>query len=106
MTPDNDNGPLGRVYTLQEAAEYLRMKPRSVAKVAKRHGLCTINGRDLLFSDSDVLQVWDAMRCKADTSSSFSVRAPKTSTTAVLSEERLFSKLREQTTRKPQKRSA
>lgn len=48
---------LPRIYTLAEAAEYLRMTNRGVAKVAKRHGLCMVNGRDITFTEDHLREI-------------------------------------------------
>jgi hypothetical protein len=38
------------------------MTPRALAKVAKRYGLCSRNGRDFLFSERDLLAIWQTIR--------------------------------------------
>lgn len=48
--------------TLSEAAGILRLTNRGVAKIARRHGLCMACGRTLLFTDSDIEGIKDAMR--------------------------------------------
>jgi class 3 adenylate cyclase len=53
---------LGNVYTLAEAAEHLRMTPRGVAKIARRHGLCMINGRVITLTGADIEGIKEAMR--------------------------------------------
>src|SRR5690606_11479829 len=68
MKADNDNGPLGRIYTLGEAADYLRMTKNALARVARRSGHCSIAGRDLLFSESDLLANWDEIRWRSQNS--------------------------------------
>ncbi|GBD48134.1 hypothetical protein METY_1347 [Methylopila sp. Yamaguchi] len=62
---DSGDGPLGRIFTLAEAANYLKSTPRRVAKIARGQGLCSLSGREMLFSESDVRAIWDAMRCPA-----------------------------------------
>lgn len=54
MRGDNDNIAPGNVYTLDEAAAHLRLTNRGVAKLARRHGLCMVTGRDLLFEGKDI----------------------------------------------------
>lgn len=44
------DGPLGRIYDLDEAAEYLRVSKQAVARAANRHGIGSRFGRDLRFS--------------------------------------------------------
>lgn len=56
-------GPLGRIYSLQEAADYLRVSKQAVARAANRHGIGARFGRDLSFNEVDVQQMWEAMRC-------------------------------------------
>ena len=68
LKPANDNGPLGRVFTLEEAAEYMRISKQALAKAARANNLCSIFGRDMLFSESDLLALWDAMRCRSSNS--------------------------------------
>jgi hypothetical protein len=52
----------GNVYTLDEAAEHLRLTTRGVAKIAKQHGLCMVRGRDILFTDADIEGIKEVMR--------------------------------------------
>jgi hypothetical protein len=53
---------MGKIYTLTEVAEYLRLSNRVVAKIARRHGLCMAAGRKLIFTDDDVEGIKQAMR--------------------------------------------
>ncbi|WP_074471492.1 helix-turn-helix domain-containing protein [Bosea sp. BIWAKO-01] len=62
--PFQPSGPLGRIYSLQEAAEYLRVSKQAVARAAKKHGIGARFGRDLRFNEADVQQMWEAMRCQ------------------------------------------
>jgi hypothetical protein len=50
----NDNIAPGNVYTLDEAAAHLRLTNRGVAKLARRHGLCMVRGRDILLTGKDI----------------------------------------------------
>lgn len=68
MKAANDNGPLGRIYTLEEAADYLRMTKNALARLARRSGNCSLAGRNLLFSESDLMANWDEMRCRSQNS--------------------------------------
>lgn len=102
MTAANDNGPLGRVFTLGEAADYLKTTRHAVSRVARRHGLCTVFGRDIRFSDSDVLAIWDVMRCRSDSSSA---KAATTGISAVQSEDKAYLSLVARATEKRLKRS-
>jgi len=64
MTPANDNkAPTGNVYTLAEASAHLRLTNRGVAKLARRHGFCMVRGRDILFTDNDIENIKDVLRC-------------------------------------------
>ena len=53
---------VGKIYTLAEAANWLRLHPRSVTRIARREGLCARQGRDYLFSEADLTGIWEAMR--------------------------------------------
>ena len=58
------SGPIGRIWTLQEAAEYLKMTPRALALIAKRVGACSVRSRSILFSDEDIKIVWEEIRAE------------------------------------------
>ncbi|MBB2796899.1 UNVERIFIED_ORG: hypothetical protein GGD58_005818 [Rhizobium pisi] len=58
----NPTVPLDTIYTAAEAAERLRLTNRGVIKLAKTYGLCSRRGRDYLFSESDVLALWEVLR--------------------------------------------
>lgn len=88
---EEDPTPLGRIWTLTEAADYLRMTKQAISRTARKHGLCTVHGRELLFSDSDILAIWDAKRCPSGSSN---VKAATTGTSVALSEDKVFSNLR------------
>lgn len=53
---------LGRIYTLAEAAEHLRMTNRGVAKIARKHGLCMVNGRVITFTEGDIEGIKQSLR--------------------------------------------
>lgn len=53
---------LEKIYTLEEAAERLRLNKNALARIARRTGNCSIFGRSVLFSDSDLLAIWQGMR--------------------------------------------
>lgn len=61
-------GPLGRIYDLGEAADYLRISKSALARAARRHGIGARFGRDIRFSDDDVRQMWEAMRAHPESS--------------------------------------
>lgn len=54
MLSANDNINPTNVYTLDEAAAHLRLTNRGVAKLARRHGLCMVRGRDILLTGKDI----------------------------------------------------
>jgi len=54
--------PLDTIYTADEAAERLRLTNRGVIKLGKAYGLCSRRGRDHLFSEADLLALWDVLR--------------------------------------------
>lgn len=54
--------PLDTIYTADEAAARLRLTNRGVIKLAKEHGLCSRSGRNYLFSESDLLTLWQVLR--------------------------------------------
>lgn len=60
--PDTPDSMLNHIYTLDEAAERLRLNKRMVSKVARRVGACSRAGRDYLFTEDDLLEIWKAMR--------------------------------------------
>lgn len=54
--------PLDTIYTAEEAAERLRLTSRGVIKLGREYGLCSRRGRDYLFSEADILELWQVMR--------------------------------------------
>lgn len=54
--------PLDTIYTADEAAERLRLTNRGVIKLGKSYGLCSRRGRDYLFSEADLLALWEVLR--------------------------------------------
>lgn len=61
--PANDNVALGSVHTLNEAAHKLRMSRRALQDTIKRLPFYAKNGKVYLFSDSDIVAIWNGMRC-------------------------------------------
>lgn len=53
---------LEKIYTADEVAERLRLKRRVLLNLARKHGACSRAGREYLFSEDDVLAIWQAMR--------------------------------------------
>lgn len=54
--------PFDKFYTVDEAAERLRLKNRGLIKIAKRIGACSLRGRTFLFSEADTLAIWEELR--------------------------------------------
>ncbi|MBY5698493.1 hypothetical protein [Rhizobium leguminosarum] len=54
--------PLDTIYTADEAAERLRLTNRALIKIAREYGYCSRSGRDYLFSEADLLAIWQALR--------------------------------------------
>lgn len=50
--------------TLHEAAEYMKLKPRTLAKAARKIGACSVFGRYLVFSEEDIKAVLEANRAE------------------------------------------
>lgn len=58
----SDEKKIGNFRTLHEAAEYMRLKPRTLAKAAKKIGACSVFGRDIYLSEDDIKSVWEVHR--------------------------------------------
>lgn len=50
------------IYTTDEAVERLRLTRRALLKLARDTGACSKVGRNYLFSEDDLLTIWQAMR--------------------------------------------
>ena len=98
----NDNGPLGRIYTFDEAATELHVGKRSLQDIVKRHPHYAKNGRVYLFCDNDIRLIWEGIHCH---SSSQSEKVPTTGRSVAPSVNSLYSKARALTTRKQPKKS-
>lgn len=55
-------GPLGPIYTMDEAAAALRMSRRAFQDLIKKHRHYHLNGHKKLFDTADLEALWDAMR--------------------------------------------
>lgn len=53
---------LDKIYTAEEAAICLRLTNRAIIKIAKKYGYCSRSGRDYLFSEADLLAIWQVLR--------------------------------------------
>ncbi len=78
--------PLDKIHTADEAAERLRLTPRGLIKIARKHGHCSRVGRSYLFSDADLLAIWQDMREPAVIRHSPKKAAPPPSSHDVLEE--------------------
>lgn len=54
--------PLGKVYSLNEAAEKLHMSRRALQDTIRRLPYYAKNGRVYLFSEDDITKIWEGMR--------------------------------------------
>lgn len=53
---------LDKIYSLAEASERLRLNKNALARLGRRTGHCSVTGRTVLFSESDLLALWQEMR--------------------------------------------
>ena len=77
----NIQSPFGKVYTMQEAAQMLRISRRALQDLIKVHRHYSLNGHKKLFSETDIHTLWEAMRCPS--SSSIPAPAKRRSTPSV-----------------------
>lgn len=54
--------PLDTIYTTDEAAERLRVTRRTMIKLGRDLGSCSMVGRQYFFSERDLLDIWQAQR--------------------------------------------
>src|SRR5262245_9200156 len=97
------DGPVGRVWKIDEVAAYLRIGKRTLSTIIKENFDHTLNLRKYLFSDADVTTLWELVRCRLN---STGARALGTSTSAGPSAERAYTRALALTTPKSRKRSA
>lgn len=81
------DGPLGTIYSLQEAADYLKVSKSALARAARRHGIGARFGREIRFNESDVKDMWEAMRGHPEAGS-------LTNSVSIQSSEKAFENLR------------
>lgn len=93
---------LGKIYTLAEASEKLRISSRAVCKIARANGLCTIINREYLFSENDIVDIWNAKRCLLN---SPAATAQTHGTSVVQFAGKAYSNLVEHAKKKKQRRS-
>lgn len=53
---------LDKIYTTDEAAERLRVTRRTMIKLGRDLGSCSMIGREYFFSERDLLNIWQAQR--------------------------------------------
>lgn len=82
-------GPLGVIYSLQEAADYLKVSRSSLARAARRHGIGARFGREIRFNEADVKDMWEAMRARPEADS-------LTNSVSIHNAEKAFENLRKQ----------
>src|SRR5262245_57720128 len=97
LTLPDSNGPIGRVWKLDEVAAYLRIGKRTLTAIIKENFDHTLSLKKYLFSDADVISLWELARCRLN---STGARALGTSTSAGPSEGSVYSKAHALTTRK------
>lgn len=56
--------PLDKIFTAEEAAERLRITNRALIKFARDIGACSVINRKYLFSEADLLTIWQALRAE------------------------------------------
>ncbi|WEX76861.1 helix-turn-helix domain-containing protein [Sinorhizobium numidicum] len=54
--------PLDAIYTATEAAERLRVTRRTIIKLGRDLGACSKISDEYLFSEKDLLDIWQAQR--------------------------------------------
>lgn len=80
--------PLEKIYTTDEAAERLRVTRRTMIKLGRDLGSCSVIGREYFFSERDLLDIWQAQRA-IPTRSRGRVVEPKTPLSGVQLEQSL-----------------
>lgn len=56
--------PLDKIFTAEEAAERFRITNRALIKFARDIGACSVINRKYLFSEADLLTIWQALRAE------------------------------------------
>ncbi len=65
---DQSAGPIGRIYSMDEAAAELHISRRALQDLIKTHPHYALNGHKKLFSETDIRALWEAMRCPSNSS--------------------------------------
>ncbi|KRE03449.1 hypothetical protein ASE61_13360 [Bosea sp. Root670] len=68
-------GPLGTIYSLQEAADHLRISKQALARAARRYGIGSMFGRHHRFTDDDLKAILEAMKIRGEEANPVAVRA-------------------------------
>lgn len=68
-------GPLGTIYSLQEAADHLRITKQALARAARRYGIGAVFGRHHRFTEDDLKAVLEAMKIRGEEPNPVAVRA-------------------------------
>lgn len=55
---------LDRIYTADEASERLRISKRAIIAFGRNIGACAVASRKYLFSEADLLTIWQALRAE------------------------------------------
>lgn len=95
--------PKLQTYTDAEFAAIFHKSVRWVREFARANGIGAKAGRDWLFSDDDVSAMWEAMRCRSESSGA---TARPTSISAEPSADSALTRALALATAKPQKKSA
>lgn len=94
--------PLDAIYTAGEAAARLRLTNRGVIKLGRQYGLCSRRGRDYLFSEADILELWEVLREPAKSPKPTAVKAYISDVRLYESLQKLMAKKKGSGRRKPQ----
>ena len=103
MSLTAEQSPLGRIYTMDEVAQAMRMSRRALQDLLKKYPYYSRNGHKKLFRQADIEALWEAMRCPSNLPEE---KVRTTGTSAGPSEASLYLRARELTSRKPQRKSA
>lgn len=95
----NEPAALDAVYTTDEAAERLRVSRRTMIKLGRDLGACSMIGREYFFSERDLLDIWQAQRAMPTSS-----RGRAISVKGFLSDVRLQHSLQRLTQKKRKRR--
>lgn len=66
--------PLDTIFTADEAAARLRITRRTMIKLGRDLGSCSVIGREYFFSERDLLDIWQAQRAVPTSSQGRAVR--------------------------------